>query len=311
MSGVYATIPEGRSSFLKKRSKRLLICCRGSIRKSTRQEQRFFGSFFQKKNCFSYDSKTEIPPQMPLLSKGRVVTSAKWRKASMMAATFLPFAVLVGYYARRSEAPAVDAAAAPPRHDAANLDRLIDSLRDRLALEPADTEGWVLLGRSLVSQGQWTEARQAFAQASSLHPENPDLHAQLGEALTLEANGRVTPEAAAEFALAPDDPRAPLLRGPRTRPDRQCGTCKSAIVGAPGGGTPPAPAGAALYKTRSPISISRRSNGFRRRRQAWPPRPKHRSSHSRPTSDQTHMTPKSGWHWPTPTQNRATLRRHV
>ncbi len=43
---------EARSSFLKKRSKRLLCRCRGSLRQRTRRKQKFFGSFFQKRTAF-------------------------------------------------------------------------------------------------------------------------------------------------------------------------------------------------------------------------------------------------------------------
>ena len=131
-----------------------------------------------------------------------------WRTVSVTVASFLPFTMLVGYYAVRTNVPFTVQDAAPPGHDAANVDGMIDTFRSRLARQPDDADGWVLLGRSLVSQARWAEARQAFTRASALHPENLDLHLQLGEALTLEAGGRVTPEAAAEFAHAPDDPRA-------------------------------------------------------------------------------------------------------
>jgi hypothetical protein len=43
---------EERSSFLKKRSKRLLCRCRGTTRKRAPKEQKFFGSFFQKRTAF-------------------------------------------------------------------------------------------------------------------------------------------------------------------------------------------------------------------------------------------------------------------
>jgi hypothetical protein len=43
---------EERTSFLKKRSKRLLDCCRGFIRQRTTYEQKFLGSFFQKRTLF-------------------------------------------------------------------------------------------------------------------------------------------------------------------------------------------------------------------------------------------------------------------
>lgn len=85
---------------------------------------------------------------------------------------------------------------------------MVASLREHLAKTPSDVGSWVLLGRTLVSLGRWTEAEDAFSQAISRSPDDSSLHAQMGEVLTLEAGDRVTDAALAEFAKAPGDPRA-------------------------------------------------------------------------------------------------------
>ena len=55
------------------------------------------------------------------------------------------------------------------------LDEAIVQLRTVLARNPDQAEGWVLLGRSLSSQEKFAEARDAFARAVALRPDEPDV----------------------------------------------------------------------------------------------------------------------------------------
>ena len=55
---------------------------------------------------------------------------------------------------------------------------------------------------------RFAEARDAYRRAIALTPDEPRLHAELGEVLVLAADGIVTPAAEAEFAKSRDDPRA-------------------------------------------------------------------------------------------------------
>ncbi|MCC8487573.1 tetratricopeptide repeat protein [Xanthomonas campestris pv. raphani] len=55
------------------------------------------------------------------------------------------------------------------------LDEAIVQLRTALARNPDQAEGWVLLGRSLSSQEKFAEARDAFARAVALRPDEPDV----------------------------------------------------------------------------------------------------------------------------------------
>src|SRR5207245_7896611 len=77
-----------------------------------------------------------------------------------------------------------------------------------LEREPGHPEGWILLGRTLAPLARFAEARDAYAHAIALAPDQPKLHAELGELLVLAAEGTVTPAAEAEFAKSGDDPRA-------------------------------------------------------------------------------------------------------
>jgi hypothetical protein len=64
------------------------------------------------------------------------------------------------------------------------------------------------MSRALASLGRFPEAHDAFNNTMALAPANIALHAELGEALVLEAQSTVTPAAEDEFAKAPDDPRS-------------------------------------------------------------------------------------------------------
>jgi cytochrome c-type biogenesis protein CcmH len=136
-----------------------------------------------------------------------------WRVgAAVGIAGLLPAAALAVYAAVGTPAaidPARGAAAAGEGpHDRAKLAAAAEQLKERLAREPGHVEGWVLLGRTFASLERFADARQAYDQAIALAPNEPRLHAELGELIVLTAGGVVAPEAQAEFAKAGDDPRA-------------------------------------------------------------------------------------------------------
>jgi cytochrome c-type biogenesis protein CcmH len=126
-------------------------------------------------------------------------------------AALLPAAALAIYSAVGAPAAiegAGSAAAAPATDDRAKLAAATEQLKARLQQEPGHVEGWVLLARTFASLERYPEARSAYSQAIALAPNEPRLHAELGELLVLAAGGDVTAEAEAEFAKAGDDPRA-------------------------------------------------------------------------------------------------------
>ncbi|HEX7199902.1 MAG TPA: c-type cytochrome biogenesis protein CcmI [Dongiaceae bacterium] len=136
-----------------------------------------------------------------------------WRVgAAVGIAGLLPAAALAVYAAVGTPAaidPARGAAAGGDGpHDRAKLAAAAEQLKERLQREPGHVEGWVLLGRTFASLERFADARQAYDQAIALAPNEPRLHAELGELVVLTAGGVVTPEAQAEFAKAGDDPRA-------------------------------------------------------------------------------------------------------
>lgn len=130
----------------------------------------------------------------------RIVSGSFFQKTSV----FLAF-ILV---AQLSAAPARAEDPPPHGHSAAEFEHMATDLKRSLDAKPGDADNWILLGRTLASLDRWNEAKDAFAHAIALRPDDPTLHAQLGEVLTLEAGGTVVPAARAEFGLAPEDPRS-------------------------------------------------------------------------------------------------------
>jgi cytochrome c-type biogenesis protein CcmH len=98
--------------------------------------------------------------------------------------------------------------AAMRAHETAEFAAAADTLAARLKADPGNLEDWVMLGRTSASLQRFTAAREAYRRAIALAPDRPQLHAELGEVLVLEAAGTVTPAAAAEFGQAGKDPRA-------------------------------------------------------------------------------------------------------
>ncbi|WP_370155887.1 c-type cytochrome biogenesis protein CcmI [Ferrovibrio sp.] len=95
----------------------------------------------------------------------------------------------------------------------AETETLIARLRTRLQAEPDLVDGWLLLGRSLLSTDRPDEAAAALDQAVALQPDNPEALALRGEARTLAADGAVTPAAEQDFqAVLSRDPEHPGAR---------------------------------------------------------------------------------------------------
>jgi len=113
---------------------------------------------------------------------------------------------------RVAAAPAALAQAPEARQP--DVGRMVQGLMDRLAAEPDDYNGWLLLGRSLIVLNRHDEAARAYRRATQLPEAENDStpYSGLAEALVFGAEGNVTPEAKANFEKAlgvdPDDPGA-------------------------------------------------------------------------------------------------------
>lgn len=103
--------------------------------------------------------------------------------------------------------PADVQAGVPPE-----IERMVSGLEARLASNPANVPGWLMLGRSYLQLNRYLQAADAYQQAYRL-TQGKDLEAVvgLGEAL-LFADGRMLGRSAQLFeqayAMAPDNPKA-------------------------------------------------------------------------------------------------------
>lgn len=101
--------------------------------------------------------------------------------------------------------------------DAHSFDEMINRLAARLAANPKDGEGWVMLGRSYVVVKRFGEAGLAFAKAREIVGDEPDLLADHAEALALAANNNMQGQPAALVSQAlkanPNHPKSLWLMG--------------------------------------------------------------------------------------------------
>ena len=98
------------------------------------------------------------------------------------------------------------------------LEGAIAQLERRLADEPGSVEGWVLLGRSRMAQQRWADARDAFAKAYALLPNEPDLMVEYADAQMRAAPDGRFPESATRLleqvvAAAPTHQRGLFFLG--------------------------------------------------------------------------------------------------
>ena len=116
-----------------------------------------------------------------------------------------------------------------PRGDAAGRAE-VARLAAALEKNPADLQSWIALGDALTQMKRHRQAAVAYTQSMRLAPGNADFASRAGEALTLAADGQVTPDARAAFAEAlrrdPAEPRAQYYIGVA---DRQGGRLRAAL----------------------------------------------------------------------------------
>jgi cytochrome c-type biogenesis protein CcmH len=103
----------------------------------------------------------------------------------------------------------VQAGADHPQGDVATM---IAQLEQQLQAQPANAEGWRMLGWSYMQVGRDADAAKAYGRAVALDPHNGEYLSAQGEATLRAAGGDVTGEAQALFqralAVDPQDPRA-------------------------------------------------------------------------------------------------------
>jgi cytochrome c-type biogenesis protein CcmH len=106
---------------------------------------------------------------------------------------------------------------APEPGFAREMGDLAARLAKRLAQDPNDRDGWLLLGRTYTQLQRFGEAAEAYRTAIAQGFDGAETQSALGEVLVAGAGGAVGPEARRAFAASlendPEDPRARYYAG--------------------------------------------------------------------------------------------------
>ena len=113
-----------------------------------------------------------------------------------------------------------------------DLGEAVAKIAAHLKEHPEDLRGWLLLGRTELTLGQYAEAVDAYRHAADLSGHRADIMGDWGEAQVLATDGTVTPAAreAFEAALA-DKENAPRARYYLALAKSQQGDAKGALQG--------------------------------------------------------------------------------
>jgi cytochrome c-type biogenesis protein CcmH len=91
---------------------------------------------------------------------------------------------------------------------AEQIEAMVAKLAERMKSSPADTEGWVMLGRSYAAMGRFEDATAAYAKAAEQKPANAQILADYADALGMVNGRKLDGEPAALIARAlKADPR--------------------------------------------------------------------------------------------------------
>ncbi len=114
--------------------------------------------------------------------------------AGTLSAILIPASVLLLYagissYPWQSGIPVADTASQPTAEEAQSMAAAIRGLEQRLSMTPDDVEGWLLLGRSYVTEQRFTDASNAYRKVLEL-TDGTHTDAKIGLAETLILSDR-------------------------------------------------------------------------------------------------------------------------
>jgi cytochrome c-type biogenesis protein CcmH len=98
-----------------------------------------------------------------------------------------------------------------------SVEQMVASLAQRMQTNPDDAQGWVMLGRSYMVMNRYADARDAYEKAYKLVGDQPEIMADLAEAVAMANNGQLggRPAELVDKVLAgdPDNAKALWLGG--------------------------------------------------------------------------------------------------
>ena len=153
-----------------------------------------------------------------LLSHGQRASSFQFKGAVITLCVTVPILTGLMYYQLGSplmaDQPFVDRVASNEGEAGdSEFDNAVASLTARLADNPEDLEGWVLLARTYAFMERFGDAVSAYREAAVLAPNNVDVLMSLAQAIVVSRGGRVTPSALGEFERVLElDPKNKIAR---------------------------------------------------------------------------------------------------
>ncbi|MGD0023359.1 MAG: c-type cytochrome biogenesis protein CcmI [Xanthobacteraceae bacterium] len=132
--------------------------------------------------------------------------SAAGRRRAAAVASLLVLPIVAGGLYFRLGSPELASAPLSPERNVASAQQSVESLvaqaEERLKRNPEDGRGWEILAPVYMRLGRYSDSATAWRNALQLLGESAERQADLGEALTAEADGVVTADAKAAFVRA-------------------------------------------------------------------------------------------------------------
>lgn len=152
-------------------------------------------------------------------SETRIIDDKKGRWLAIPLGVFVPLLALA-VYSVKGDFRAFDDTAIKgemPTKSAADINGMVAKLAQKMAQNPDDSEGWIMLARSYKVLKRYPEAVEALRKARALTGEQPEILLQLADVLAMEKGGTLLGEpaelVAKALALDPDNGMALWLYG--------------------------------------------------------------------------------------------------
>ena len=117
-------------------------------------------------------------------------TASPYKGLSLVIATLVSLPVIAfALYMQLGRPDLLAGVQSQPRNAPPSLEAAVERLNQRLAENPKDLEGWVLLARTYQALGHPQKAVQAYSKALKLNPDHPELKLRYAEALAQTQQG--------------------------------------------------------------------------------------------------------------------------
>ena len=129
----------------------------------------------------------EVEPESP----AETSSHSPSRKIAIMLLLLMPILAVSGY-ALLGNPRALDPTqtSAPPKMTQEQINGMVAKLAEKLAANPDDLKGWLMLARSYKNMGRFEEAANAYSKAEKLVNEDPDLLASYAETIAMASQGK-------------------------------------------------------------------------------------------------------------------------